>query len=143
LIKADVYLDVDGVLFCRNPESGILELRDGFMGFLKFLTDNFENCYWLTCWGTEFNNVLKTIYGGRIAEKFKDSHWKHGPTDKASGIQDWNRPFVWIEDGLCDGAINELKKHGCWDNYIHVPFDGEMHILYEIKDGLKKRFDIA
>lgn len=142
MIKADAYVDVDGVLFCRNGE--ILELRDGFMSFLKFLTDNFENCYWLTCWGTGFNDVLKTIYGGRIAAKFKDSNWSHSsPIDKASGIQDWTRPFVWIEDGLFDAAMEELKKHGCENNYIHVPFDGEMHILYDITEQIKKRFNIA
>lgn len=141
LIKADAYVDVDGVLFCQNGD--ILELRDGVVSFLKFLTDNFENVYWLTCWGTGFNDVLRKIYGGSIASKIKDSHWEHGPTDKASGIQDWNRPFVWIEDGLCDGAIEELKKHGCWDNYIHVPFKGEMHILYDITEQIKKRFNIA
>lgn len=141
MVDADIYLDVDGVLFCQ--EDGRLELRDGVLGFLHFLTENFENCYWLTCWGTGFNDVLKMIYGGRIAAKFKDSHWKHGPTDKASGIQDWSRKFVWIEDGLCEGAIDELVKHGCMDNYIHTPFAGEMHKLYEVKDELKKRFNIT
>jgi hypothetical protein len=100
MVNADVYLDVDGVLFCQ--EDGKLELRDGILGFLHFLVDNFENCYWLTCWGASFNDVLKQIYGGRIAAKFKEARWKHGTADKASGIQDWNRKFVWIEDGLCD-----------------------------------------
>lgn len=139
-IEADVYVDVDGVLFCRNGQ--ILELRDGVVSFLKFLTDNFENVYWLTCWGMGFNGVLRSIYAGSIANKIKDSNWEHGPTDKASGIQDWNRPFVWIEDGLCDGAMDELKRHGCLNNYIHVPFDGEMHILYDITEQIKKRFGI-
>jgi len=140
MIDADIYLDVDGVLFCQND--GILELRDGVVGFLWFLVNNFENCYWLTCWGMDFNDVLDKIYGHMISSKFKNSNWKHGSIDKASGIQDWNRQFVWVEDGLFEGAIQELKKHGCWDNYIHVPFNGEMHILYEIKDELKRRFNI-
>lgn len=140
-IDADIYLDVDGVLFCEN--NGILELRHGFVDFLWFLVNNFENCYWLTCWGTGFNDVLEKIYAGRIARKFKDSNWKHGPTDKASGIQDWNRKFIWIEDGLCEGAIAELKKHNCMNNYIHVPFSGEMDYLYKVKDILIERFNIV
>jgi hypothetical protein len=140
LIKADIYVDVDGVLFCRNGE--ILELRDGAVSFLKFLTDNFENVYWLTCWHDGFNDVLRSIYAGHIAKKMKTARWQHCDIDKASGIQDWNRPFVWIEDGLCAGAITELKNCGCWDNYINVPFDGEMHILYDITEQIKKRFNI-
>jgi hypothetical protein len=141
LIKADAYVDVDGVLFCRNGE--ILELRDGVVSFLKFLTDNFENVYWITCWHDGFNEILKKIYAGHVASKMKTALWKHNDIDKASGIQDWERPFVWIEDGLFDGAIAELERHGCLSNYIHVPFDGEMHILYDITEQIKKRFNIA
>jgi hypothetical protein len=140
VIDADIYLDVDGVLFCEND--GILELRDGFLGFLWFLVNNFANCYWLTCWGMGFNDVLNKVYGGKIAAKFQDSHWKHCSIDKASGIQDWNRQFVWIEDGLFPEAMEELKRHGCENNYIHVPFHGEMHKLYEVKEELKHRFNI-
>lgn len=141
MVDADIYLDIDGVLFCR--QNNILELRDGVLGFLHFLVDNFENCYWLTCWGDRFNNVLEMIYGSRIACKFKNADWEHGPIDKASGIKDWNRDFIWIEDTLCESAINELIRHGCLNNYIYCPFNGEMHKLYEIRDELIKRFNIG
>jgi hypothetical protein len=138
MIDADIYLDVDGVLF--TVEGGIFELRDGVIGFLYWLTNTFKNCYWLTCWGMGFNDVLKSIYGGSIAAKFKDSNWQRG--DKSTGIQDWNRRFVWIEDELCDKEIDALTEHGCMDNYIFVPPQGEMHMLYEIKEELKRRFGI-
>jgi hypothetical protein len=138
VIDADIYLDVDGVLF--TVEGGIFELRDGVIGFLYWLTNTFVNCYWLTCWGMGFNDVLHKVYGGTIAQKFKDSHWNMG--DKSTGIQDWNRPFAWIEDGLCDREIDALTEHGCMDNYIYVPSHGEMHKLYEIKEELTKRFSI-
>jgi hypothetical protein len=138
-IDVDIYLDVDGVLF--TVEGGIFELRDGVIGFLYWLVRNFKNCYWQTCWGDRFNEVLHMIYGGRIAEKFKDSNWNHG-IGKHSGIQDWNRPFAWIEDGISEKEMEALKEHGCESNYIHVPYKGEMHKLYEIKEELKHRFNI-
>ena len=142
MIDADIYLDVDGVLF--TTEGGIFELRDGFIGFLYFLTENFVNCYWLTCWEDSFNEVLKKVYAGKIAAKFKWASWNHGNKNgKATGIQDWSRPFVWIEDGISEREMEVLKEHGCEGNYIHVPYKGEMHKLYEIKDELKRRFGLA
>lgn len=141
MVDADIYLDVDGVLF--TVEGGIFELRDGVIGFLWFLVNNFENCYWLTCWGDGFNDVLNKIYGRRVAERFKEAHWDKGSKEgKATGIQDWNRPFAWIEDGLCDREMEVLKEHGCEGNYIYVPPHGEMHKLYEIKEELKHKFNI-
>lgn len=135
-IKADIYVDVDGVLFCRNGE--ILELRDGVVTFLKFLTDNFENVYWLTCWGDGFNEVLNKIYAGHVARKMKYKPWG---SNKAS-VVDFSRSFVWIEDGLSDLEISVLKEHDAERNYIHVPFEGEMHILYDITGQIKKRYGI-
>jgi hypothetical protein len=141
LIDVDIYLDVDGVLFCR--ENGILELRDGALGFLHFLVNNFENCYWLSSWGSGFNDVLKLIYGDKIASRFKTANWEHGPIDKASGIKDWNRRFIWIEDGISIGAMEELQKHNCVDSFINCPFTGSIHKLYDIKDELKRKFNIV
>ena len=142
MISADIYLDVDGVLF--TTEGGIFELRDGFIGFLYFLTENFENCYWLTCWEDSFNGVLEKVYAGKIARKFKWARWDHGSKDgKATGVIDWNRPFAWIEDGLCDNEMAVIESHGCKDNYIYVTPNGEMHKLYEIKEELKRRFGLV
>lgn len=138
MVKADIYLDVDGVLFALNKEDGLIELRDGFMSFLKFLTDNFENVYWLTCWHDGFNQILKQIYAGDIASKIKAVKWCG---NKALAI-DFERNFAWIEDGISDEETNVLIEHGCIDNYIEVPFYGEMHILYDIKQRLKVRFNI-
>jgi hypothetical protein len=138
VIDADIYLDVDGVLF--TVEGGIFELRDGVIGFLYWLTNTFTNCYWLTCWGMGFNDVLRSVYGGVIAKKFKDSHWHGG--DKSTGIQDWKRPFAWIEDGISPEEEAVLRQHDCYGNFINVPPMGEMHKLYEIKDELKRRFNI-
>lgn len=136
LIDADIYVDVDGVLFCRNGE--ILELRDGVVTFLKFLTDNFENVYWLTCWGDGFNEVLSKIYAGHVARKMKYKPWG---SNKAS-VVDFTRDFIWIEDGLSDLEIDVLKGHDAVGNYIHVPFEGKMHILHDITEQIKKRFGI-
>jgi hypothetical protein len=136
MIKADIYLDVDGVLFCRNGK--ILELRDGFIGFLKFLTDNFENCYWLTCWYDGFNEILEKAYAGGIARKFKACEWNG---NKALAI-DFSRDFVWIEDGISDEELQVLIQHNAVGSYIEVPFEGKMSELYKIKKELKRRFNI-
>jgi hypothetical protein len=39
-------------------------------------------------------------------------------------------------------AINELIRHNRMDSYIHVPYVGEIHKLYEVKEELKRRFNI-
>jgi hypothetical protein len=141
-IDADIYLDVDGVLFTMH--NNIFELRDGFLGFLKFLVTNFRNCYWLTCWEDSFNDVLRKTYAGRIADEFKWAKWNHGRIEgKATGIQDWNRPFVWIEDGIGEWEMKVLKEHGCDGNFIYVPYKGEMDYLYKVKEELIRRFNIV
>jgi hypothetical protein len=140
-VDADIYLDVDGVLF--TTQDNMFELRDGFLGFLKFLVTNFRNCYWLTCWEDSFNEVLKLIYAGKIAEEFKYAKWNHSRIEgKATGIQDWSRSFVWIEDGISAAEYNELVKHNCENNYIEVPPIGDMAHLYKVKQELIRRFNI-
>jgi hypothetical protein len=138
MIDADIYLDVDGVLF--TVENGIFELRHGFIGFLKFLTDNFQNCYWLTCWNDGFNDVLKKVYAGSISQKFKWADWRKYD-NKAMAIN-YTRDFVWIEDGICDNEMEVLKEKNCVNKYLYVSPEGEMDKLYIIKDELKQRFKI-
>jgi hypothetical protein len=138
MIKTDIYLDVDGVLFTINPKTQRFELRNGLIEFLQFLTDNFENCYWLTCWYDGFNNVLKQIYAGDIAEKFKTCKWND---NKALSI-DFSRDFIWIEDGILEEERRILIDHGCYDKYIFVPEYGDLNRLYRIKKELQKRFNI-
>jgi hypothetical protein len=132
----DIYLDVDGVLFAVND--GIFELRNGFIGFLRFLVCNFKNCYWLTSWYDGFNKVLQEVYAGTIAKEFKTAKWNN---NKAEAI-DFNRDFAWIEDGISKEEMQTLKDNNVTEKYIPVNPEGQMDALYEIKEGLRKRFNI-
>lgn len=132
----DIYLDVDGVLFSMH--NGRFHLRDGVIDFLYFLTRNFANCYWLTNWNDEFNELLEKMYAGDIARKFKTCNWK---VNKALAI-DYSRKFLWIEDCLYDEEIEILIKHNCLDSYIYVEPKNELDILYKLKNQLKLKFNI-
>lgn len=129
MVKGDIYIDVDGVLF--SYYDGQLQLRPYVHSFLWWCAETFENCYWHTCWGGRFGDVLKFIYGGHIARKFKDSNWDHSK-GKMTGI-DISRPFIWVEDGITKAETEWLKENGLKESYIHVPFDGHPNALLTVK----------
>lgn len=135
MVKGDIYVDVDGVLFAYYD--GNLQLRPYVHSFLRWCCETFENCYWHTCWGGRFGDVLKFIYGGDIARKFKDSNWDHSK-GKMTGI-DPSRPFIWVEDGILDEEMGWLQAHGFEDRYIQVPFNDSPNALLSVKDEILYR----
>jgi hypothetical protein len=136
VVDVDIYLDVDGVLF--TAENNRFQLRDGFIDFLDFITKNFINCYWLTCWNDGFNDVLQQVYAQDIARKFKTAEWID---NKALAI-DYSRSFIWIEDGICPEEMQILKQKNCVNNYIAINPYGEMDRLRTLKTELIQRFNI-
>jgi hypothetical protein len=135
MVKGDIYIDVDGVLFAYYGSQ--LQLRPYVHSFLWWCAEAFENCYWHTCWGNRFGDVLKFIYGSHIAHRFKDSNWNHS-IGKMTGI-DTTRLFIWVEDGLSTDEMKWLQQNGFMNNYIKVPFNGSPNALLTAKRKIQKK----
>jgi hypothetical protein len=115
--KANVYLDIDGVLL-GNDLNPALHVHD----FLKYVTNNFTP-YWLTthCKGDASTAVkrLGLVFPDEtmiLIQNILPTNWDLAKTEAI----DFTKPFLWFDDDLFFKEAEDLVKHAAMDNWIEV-----------------------
>lgn len=120
VLKPDLYVDVDGVLF--GLYNGAWQLRPDVVPFLRWCIGAF-NCYWLTAWPKARLDVLFSCLMAPDLRSIQEVKRTTGKDGKAGDIN-YCHNFYWIEDAILDDERQCLERHQVMDRYIPVNHEG-------------------
>ena len=108
-----MYLDIDGVIAVWDHNNSCVELSRGYGYLMRFCKLHKIQPYWLSMW---CNNPKHVTGVSRLLLPDCCSTMASPIITKLNGRQksdciDYSSGFVWIEDGISEYDINNLKKH--------------------------------
>lgn len=159
-MKPVLYLDIDGVLLDleglrqQDPKYGGPPTWIPSYGAKEFLDWSKEHLdvRWLTYWCTGGKLLegqamdLAKIFNVDVEyfSSIEGLHWHDGR--KINGFfwlehLVWNRPFVWVEDGLLPEEEHLLDEYGLLDSYYHTDIFDDPHALEKTFEKIKRWYN--
>ena len=133
--KANIYIDVDGVLLTRSGELavGANEL------LLLLLSNKSYTCHWLTtrCKGdsSPVMNVLQPLLESNVATLINQIQPTDWTTTKTEAI-DFDAPFLWLDDSPLVYEINQLRSLDLINSWIKIDLGAQPDQLVDIAASL-------
>lgn len=139
----NIFIDVDGVLLGKSPQTQQIVLANSAAEFLEYCLLHFD-CYWLTTHCKEGRNdkVIEylTPYADKkfisLAMKIKPTHFKTFKTEALFG------DFIWVDDQPTAYEIQYLEKNNLLKYWIEVNTRkniNELTSIFNYLDEIKKR----
>ena len=135
--RKNLFIDIDGVLLGKSPETKRPALANHAKEFLEFSLQNFD-CYWLTthCKGSSETviNYLRSYSDGEflsLARKIKPTNFKTFKIEAFFG------DFLWIDDQPTASEFQDLEENNLLNRWLQVNTRKNFNELSLIINDLK------
>jgi hypothetical protein len=128
----NIYLDIDGVLITKNGKPA-----KHLKPFLKYVLEN-HTVYWLTthCKGDASYplNYLKNFLDQTTWSLLRNLKATNFNIKKTEAI-DFENDFLWLDDCIFSGEIEDLQKHNKMKSWIKVDLSANPNQLLDIVEN--------
>lgn len=121
-MKRKMYLDIDGVIAVWDGKNSCVELSRGYGYLMRFCRLNDIEPHWLSMWCNSpdyVTGVSRLLWPDCTSTMASPVITRLEGRQKSDCI-DYNSDFVWIEDGIPDYDVNNLKKHNSLHRFFYT-----------------------
>ncbi len=112
-MQRKMYLDIDGVIAVWDHDNSCVELSRGYGYLMRFCKLHDIQPCWLSMWCDSpqyITGVSRLLWPDCCSTMATPLITELGGRQKSDCI-DYSADFVWIEDGLSEYDVDNLKKH--------------------------------
>ena len=117
-----MYLDIDGVLSVWDEKHACVELSRGYGYLMRFCKLHEIQPYWLSMWCDHpeyLTGVSRLLWPDCTSSMASPILTKLEGKEKSDCV-DYASDFVWIEDGIGDYDVQNLKQHNALHRFFYT-----------------------